>query len=189
MKPLRPNPRKKIPEEPRAQATRPALRAGAEMQKVRELAKILVQYELSELEIDQGGLRVRLRRGGAHALDGEQVGAITAPLLAPTPVIGHPLPSPTPASAEPAPAATPIEVPGTFITSPFVGTFYRAPSPEASVFCEIGQRVRKGQVLCIVEAMKLMNEIESDVDGTIAEILVENGQPVEYGERLFRLGP
>jgi acetyl-CoA carboxylase biotin carboxyl carrier protein len=75
------------------------------------------------------------------------------------------------------------------ITSPIVGTFYRAPSPDANPFVEMGARVSKGQVLCIVEAMKLMNEIESDVDGTIVKILVENGQPVEYGEPLFLIEP
>jgi acetyl-CoA carboxylase biotin carboxyl carrier protein len=75
------------------------------------------------------------------------------------------------------------------ITSPIVGTFYRAPSPEAAPFVEIGSRVKKGQVLCIVEAMKLMNEIESEIDGTIIKALVENGQPVEYGEPLFLIEP
>jgi acetyl-CoA carboxylase biotin carboxyl carrier protein len=76
---------------------------------------------------------------------------------------------------------------GTFITSPFVGTFYRAPSPEAANFVEAGASVRKGQVVCIVEAMKLMNEIESEADGKIAEILVKNGEHVEYGQKLFRI--
>jgi acetyl-CoA carboxylase biotin carboxyl carrier protein len=75
------------------------------------------------------------------------------------------------------------------ITSPIVGTFYRAPSPDANPFVEMGATVSKGQVLCIVEAMKLMNEIESDVDGTVVKILVENGQPVEYGEPLFLIEP
>ena len=73
------------------------------------------------------------------------------------------------------------------MTSPFVGTFYRAPSPDSSPFVDVGTRVKKGQVLCIVEAMKLMNEIEAEVDGTIVQILVENGQPVEYGEPLFKI--
>jgi acetyl-CoA carboxylase biotin carboxyl carrier protein len=76
-----------------------------------------------------------------------------------------------------------------YITSPFVGTFYRSPSPEAPAFVEVGTRVRKGQVLCIVEAMKLMNEIESDVDGTVVAVLAENGQPVEFGEPLFQIRP
>ena len=76
---------------------------------------------------------------------------------------------------------------GTFVTSPFVGTFYRAPSPEAPAFVDVGAPVRKGQVVCIVEAMKLMNEIESEADGKIAEILVKNGEHVEYGQKLFRV--
>ena len=79
--------------------------------------------------------------------------------------------------------------PGAVITSPFVGTFYRSPSPEAPPFVELGQAVRKGQVVCIVEAMKLMNEIEAEADGKVAEILVKNGEHVEYGQALFRLTP
>jgi acetyl-CoA carboxylase biotin carboxyl carrier protein len=77
----------------------------------------------------------------------------------------------------------------TLITSPFVGTFYRSPSPDAAAFVEVGQRIKKGQVICIVEAMKLMNEIESEVDGTVHEILAENAHAVEYGQPLFRIGP
>ena len=75
------------------------------------------------------------------------------------------------------------------MTSPFVGTFYRAPNPESPAFAEVGARVKKGQTLCIVEAMKLMNEIEADVAGTVAEVYAENGKPVEYGQRLFRIVP
>jgi acetyl-CoA carboxylase biotin carboxyl carrier protein len=75
------------------------------------------------------------------------------------------------------------------VASPFVGTFYRSPSPEASSFVEVGTRVKKGQVLCIVEAMKLMNEIEAETDGVVAAILVENAQPVEYGQALFKISP
>ena len=74
-----------------------------------------------------------------------------------------------------------------YVTSPFVGTFYRSPSPDAAPFVESGQKIAQGQVLCIVEAMKLMNEIESEVTGTIVEVLVENGKPVEYGDRLFKV--
>ncbi len=84
--------------------------------------------------------------------------------------------------------AAPAEATGTFVSSPFVGTFYRAPSPEAPSFVEVGQSVRKGQVVCIVEAMKLMNEIEAESEGKIEEILVQNGEHVEYGQHLFRLG-
>ena len=97
----------------------------------------------------------------------------------------------TPAAA--APAAPKAEVkadaPGTIVSSPFVGTFYRAPSPDSPVFTDVGQKVKKGQVLCIVEAMKLMNEIECEVDGTVAEIYVQNATPVEFNEKLFRILP
>jgi acetyl-CoA carboxylase biotin carboxyl carrier protein len=93
-----------------------------------------------------------------------------------------PLPPPAPAPA----ADKPVES-GVLLTSPFVGTFYRAPAPEAPPFVEVGQTVRKGQVMCIVEAMKLMNEIESEFDGKILEILVKNAEHVEYGQSLFRI--
>jgi acetyl-CoA carboxylase biotin carboxyl carrier protein len=111
--------------------------------------------------------------------------AIAAPaqVLAPEPVAPAP---PPPAVVAPPAAAADRHV---SVSSPFVGTFYRAPSPEAPYFVEVGQRVKKGQVLCIVEAMKLMNEIEADADGIIAACLVENAQPVEYGQTLFRIAP
>jgi acetyl-CoA carboxylase biotin carboxyl carrier protein len=95
-----------------------------------------------------------------------------------------------PATLAPPTAPPPSVVPrddGQFVTSPFVGTFYRSPSPDAPPFVEAGMSVREGQTLCIVEAMKLMNEIEADVSGVIAEILVENGKPVEFGQKLFRI--
>jgi acetyl-CoA carboxylase biotin carboxyl carrier protein len=93
----------------------------------------------------------------------------------------------SPISLAPAPPVEAAAEAGTFVTSPFVGTFYRAPSPEAPAFVDVGAPVRKGQVVCIVEAMKLMNEIESEADGKIAEILVKNGEHVEYGQKLFRV--
>jgi acetyl-CoA carboxylase biotin carboxyl carrier protein len=96
------------------------------------------------------------------------------------------------APAAPAPAAPRAEKPekpGALVTSPFVGTFYRAPSPESPPYVEVGAKVKKGQVLCIVEAMKLMNEIEAEVEGTVAEILVANATPVEFGQPLFRIEP
>ena len=111
--------------------------------------------------------------GGAVAAEESATIAHAAPSIALVP------PAPVEAAAQP----------GTFITSPFVGTFYRAPSPEASAFAEVGDNVKKGQVVCIVEAMKLMNEIEAEGEGKIAEILVKNGEHVEYGQNLIRLLP
>ena len=179
MKPLRPAPHS-------AKRSEEASESSRELRQVRELAKILNQNELAEIEFENAGMRVRLRR---------EAGAV--PVAAPATVIATPLTAPPPAAAAatakapaaPATAPAPSAADGTLITSPFVGTFYRAPSPDVPSFVDKGQRIKKGQVLCIVEAMKLMNEIESDLDGVILDILVENGQPVEYGEPLFRIGP
>ncbi len=153
------------------------------------LAEVLRRHELNEIEVEAGGVRIYVRKGGGeivhHASPMNASYAHGAP---------PPAPHAPPPTASGAAAATP-SAPSTdtsdgnvaYVTSPFVGTFYRSPSPEMSAFVDVGTRVKKGQVLCIVEAMKLMNEIEAEVDGTIVQILVENGQAVEYGEPLFKL--
>src|SRR5579859_1735359 len=143
---------------------------------IKEILNVLKETDVSELELERGGgVRLRIRRGPVP------VGAGAAPAGA------APAAAPVTGSA---PAAAPVvapEKPGKLITSPFVGTFYRAPSPESPNYAEVGQAVKKGQVLCIVEAMKLMNEIEAESDGKVAEIMAENGQAVEYGQPLFRI--
>ena len=139
--------------------------------RLRDVAEIATEFDLAEVEIDAcGGLRV-VRR------------TTSAPLPAAAPLPPPPL---APLAAPGDKAAKPAEA-GTLLTSPFVGTFYRAPAPEAPPFVDVGQTVRKGQVVCIVEAMKLMNEIESELDGRILEILVKNAEHVEYGQPLFRI--
>jgi acetyl-CoA carboxylase biotin carboxyl carrier protein len=144
---------------------------GIDFESVRELARIAAEFDLAEVEADRSG-HVRVRRGGGASVDA-------------APAMSGPRPIALTAAA---PAAVPAaEAAGTFISSPFVGTFYRAPSPEAPSFVDVGQAVRKGQVVCIVEAMKLMNEIEAEFEGKIEEILVQNGEHVEYGQHLFRL--
>jgi biotin carboxyl carrier protein len=140
---------------------------------VRELARIAGEFDLVEVEADPSG-HVRVRREGAGGGGGG--GAERVRSGGPPPII----------LAPPAPVAGAPE-PGAVISSPFVGTFYSAPSPDAPPFVEVGEVVRKGQVVCIVEAMKLMNEIESEADGKIVEVLAQNGQHVEYGQHLFRL--
>jgi len=152
-----------------APARRGANGTGIDFESVRELARIAAEFDLAEVEADGSG-HVRVRRGGGAAFD-------AAPAIS----------GPRSIALTPAPAAAPVEAAGTFISSPFVGTFYRAPSPEAPQFVDVGQAVRKGQVVCIVEAMKLMNEIEAEFEGKIEEILVQNGEHVEYGQHLFRL--
>jgi oxaloacetate decarboxylase alpha subunit len=142
-----------------------------ELATVRELAEIATEFDLAELAVDPcGGIRIVRRQAG-----GGVAAAAAAPPLPPPP------PSPAVEKAE-----KPTES-GALLTSPFVGTFYRAPAPEAPPFVEAGQSVRKGQVMCIVEAMKLMNEIESECDGKILEVLVKNAEHVEYGQPLFRI--
>jgi acetyl-CoA carboxylase biotin carboxyl carrier protein len=142
-----------------------------ELATVRELAEIATEFDLAELAVDPcGGIRIVRRQAGGSA-----AATVATPPLPPAP------PSPAVEKAE-----RPAES-GVLLTSPFVGTFYRAPAPEAPPFVEAGQAVRKGQVMCIVEAMKLMNEIESEFDGKILEILVKNAEHVEYGQPLFRI--
>lgn len=152
----------------------------------RGLAEIVAMQNLSELIVDTKETTITVRRGGAVI----------------SPAIGMPMqmPVPMPAPASPpqalqapaAPAAAPsgpaaVEEKAHVVTSPFVGTFYRKPNPDSPPYVALNDRVEKGQVLCIVEAMKLMNEIEADVAGTIIGILVEDGAPVEYGQPLFKI--
>jgi acetyl-CoA carboxylase biotin carboxyl carrier protein len=139
------------------------------------LLEVMARHELAELEVTRGDRKLTLRRGRIAA----------ATVAAPAPIASA-APAPAPAKAAAAPVAESEEGIG-YVTSPLVGTFYRAPSPDAASFVDVGTAIRPGQRLCIVEAMKLMNEIESEIEGTIIEILVENGKPVEYGQKLFKV--
>ena len=148
-----------------------------DLRKLKKLIDLVQESGIGELEITEGEEKVRISRnssGGAQFMMVPQ-GMAPAPLAMSTGPSGGSLDS---AAAAPEPA-------GHSLKSPMVGTFYRSPSPGAPVFVEIGQAVTKGQTLCIIEAMKLLNEIESDASGNIKAILVENGQPVEYGQALF----
>ena len=144
---------------------------------VRSLATVLDEHALTELIYDTPEVKITLRRGVAMA-------APPVPMAMPMHAPGAPAPGPT--SVTPMPVA---EEKGHAVTSPFVGTFYRRPNPDAPAYVDINDRVEKGQVLCIVEAMKLMNEIEADVAGTVIGILAEDGAPVEYGQALFKIAP
>jgi acetyl-CoA carboxylase biotin carboxyl carrier protein len=153
------------------------------MKEIRELVDLVTERGLSGLEIERAGFRLRI--DGRRAAEPEAVG-VAAPrehALAASPPSG---PRSIEASAPPEAAAAEEENVHV-ITSPIVGTFYRSPSPEADPFAEIGQRIGKGKILCIIESMKLMNEIESDVEGEVVAVYPRNGQPVEYGEKLFAI--
>lgn len=181
----------------KAPAAAPAARASASPTasvispaELEALLEVMARHDATELEEVRGDHRLVLRRGAAMASPLVQH---AAHLGAHVGHVAHgPAHAPAAHAAPAAPAAPPAAAPkadddAQYVTSPLVGTFYRAPSPEAPAFVDVGARIRKGQRLCIVEAMKLMNEIESEVEGTIVEILVENGKPVEYGQRLFKV--
>jgi acetyl-CoA carboxylase biotin carboxyl carrier protein len=158
-----------------------------DLKEIKEILEMMREHELSEFELEREGVTLRLRK---HAPAGQWAGSM--PHMPPMPFAG-PMPAAPPAAAAPAeaPALTPAneDVDLAIVKSPIVGTFYRAAEPGAPPFVETGQMVRKGQVLCIIEAMKLMNEINAECDGEIVKVYVENGQAVQYGERLFAIKP
>jgi acetyl-CoA carboxylase biotin carboxyl carrier protein len=149
-----------------------------DLRKLKKLIDLVQESGIAELEITEGEEKVRINRGGSPAPQMMMAAQAALPTVAPA------APAPVPAAAPSAPAEASHRV-----LSPMVGTFYRAPSPGAPAFAEVGQQVSAGDTLCIIEAMKLMNEIEADASGVIAKILVESGQPVEYGEPLFIITP
>jgi len=140
-----------------------------DLRKLKKLIDLVQESGISELEVTEGEEKVKIVKSGGPPAS--QAGP--APVLAPTTATAH-------VEAAPAPA----EIPGHVVNSPMVGTFYRSPSPGSKPFVEVGDSVKSGDTVCIIEAMKLLNEIECDKDGVIKAILVENGQPVEYGEPL-----
>lgn len=146
-----------------------------DLRKLKKLIDLVQESGISELEVTEGEEKVKIVKSGGPGIAYPAQSQASYPVLVPTPA---------PAVSVSAPAATPTEVPGHLLKSPMVGTFYRSPSPGAKPFVEVGDTVKSGDTICIVEAMKLLNEIECDKDGIISAILVENGQPVEYGEPL-----
>lgn len=149
-----------------------------DIRKVKKLIELLEESNIDEIEIKEGEESVRISRNGAQA---RAMAAYAAPVYA-APVA--PPPPPAPAAAAPAAAVAPA---GHILHSPMVGTFYRSPSPSSPVFVEVGQTVKVGDVICIVEAMKMMNQIEADKAGKISAILVDNGQAVEFDQPLFSI--
>ncbi len=153
-----------------------------DLRKLKTLIDLVSESGVAELEITEGDDRVKIvNRVGAAPV------AAAAPAVIATPVVASAAPAAAPAPAVAAePAAAPVAAEDTrTINSPMVGTFYRAPSPGAKPFADVGQKVKAGDTVCIIEAMKLLNEIETEYDGVIKEILVENGQPAEFGQPLF----
>lgn len=147
---------------------------------IKQLLELVREHDLTEFELEQDGLKMRVRKAGQ-----EVIVSHAAP-----PVVHHAAPAampPAPVAAAAAPAPVEEGTPLAVIKAPIVGTVYRSPEPGARPFAEVGTIVKKGQVLCIIEAMKLMNEIESDVDGEVVGVYVDNGQPVQFGDRIFTI--
>ena len=152
-----------------------------DLRKLKTLIDLVAESGITELEVTEGEDKVRIVKSGAHA---PAMAASTIASLAPAPA----LVGASASSGAAVPAAVADEPKGHEVKSPMVGTFYRAPGPGAKDFVEVGQAVKPGDTLCIIEAMKLLNEIEAEVAGTVKEILAENGQAVEYGQVLFVIG-
>jgi acetyl-CoA carboxylase biotin carboxyl carrier protein len=155
-----------------------------DLDQLKQILTLVHEHELAEIEIEQNGLRLWVRTSAGAAAAPMAVQPSGAPASSPST-------APGPAAAGPAEPAVAgpgdAEIELAIVKSPIVGTFYRSPEPGAPSFVEVGSSVKKGQVLCIIEAMKLMNEIDSEYDGEVMNIYVENGQPVQYGERLFAI--
>ena len=155
-----------------------------DLKDIKQVIDLMKKAELTEFDLEKEGFKLHLSRKGEEVapqiIQAAPIAA-AAPVAAPAPAAAAP-------AAAPAASATPVEEPGiSLIKSPMVGTFYRAPSPESPVFAEIGAKVSGESVVCIIEAKKVMNEIQAELSGTITEVLVENGEAVEYGQPLFKV--
>ena len=153
-----------------------------DIRKVKKLMELLEESGMAEIEIKEGEESVRISRGGQTAM-------VTAPVAMPAPAPAPAAPAAVaPAPAAAAPAAADDTPAGHAVRSPMVGTFYQSPSPDAAAFVTVGQTINKGDVVCIVEAMKMMNQIEADQSGTVEAILVKDGEPVEFDQPLIIIG-
>jgi acetyl-CoA carboxylase biotin carboxyl carrier protein len=168
---------------------------GMDLAQLERLLSFMTQHGLEEFEYAHGDLRIRLKKAvtppsaaPSRSLPAATEIGLTGTPARPEATVTESVPTAVSESAAPAPMASPADDLH-IIKSPIVGTFYAAPNPEAGPFVKVGDTVKAGQTVCIIEAMKLMNEIEADISGEVARILVENGQPVEYGEPLFALRP
>jgi len=157
-----------------------------DLDQLKQILDLVREHELSEFEVEHEGLRLKVRKDAAGPVTVAPPVA-GAPGVAPVPRAAPAVGAPPPTALSPAAAEGETDIDLAVVKSPIVGTFYRSPEPGAPPFVEVGSTVKKGQVLCIIEAMKLMNEIDSEYDGELTNIYVESGQSVQYGERLFAI--
>ena len=165
-----------------------------DLKELKEILQILEEKEITDFELEEEGMKLRIRKGPSPSAN--HASAPAAPLVATVlpslgvPVLAAASPAPpAPAGVANAPAAPEAEAGVTVVKSPIVGTFYRTPDPNSPPFADVGDHIRVGQVLCIIEAMKLMNEIEAEVAGEVVKVHRESGQPVQYGDALFSIRP
>ena len=155
------------------------------LDEIKQILEMMREHELAEFELERADFKVRLRKNAA----GQWTTSVPPVNFVPAAAAAAPSVPSAPVTGEPVLTAANEDIDLTIVKSPIVGTFYRSPEPGAKPFVEIGEQVRKGQVLCIIEAMKLMNEITAECDGELVKAYVENGQAVQYGERLFAIKP
>jgi acetyl-CoA carboxylase biotin carboxyl carrier protein len=160
-----------------------------DLKQIKQIIELMKRSELTEFAVEEEGFKLKIRRGG----NGLPIVTTGRGSGTPFPILDSAPPMPIPAAPAPA-APVAISAPAakdeagvSYIKSPMVGTFYRASSPESKPFADVGTKVDEKSVVCIIEAMKIMNEIQAEAKGTVVEVLVENGQPVEYGQRLFKI--
>jgi acetyl-CoA carboxylase biotin carboxyl carrier protein len=159
-----------------------------DLKELKEILQILEEKEITEFELEEEGMKLRIRKASPSSNHGAAPAVIAPFIPAVLPSAPAPVPSASSAAAPTAPAET-VDTDVTVVKSPIVGTFYRTPDPNSPPFVDIGDRIRVGQVLCIIEAMKLMNEIEAEVAGEVVKVHRDSGQPVQYGDPLFTVRP
>lgn len=157
-----------------------------DLKQIKQIIELMKRSELTEFAVEEEGFKLKIRRG-TNGLPIVSTGSGSRSPFPSMDSLPPAAPAPAAASAPPAGAAPKEETGVTYVKSPMVGTFYRAASPESKPFADVGTKVVENSVVCIIEAMKIMNEIQAETKGSILEVLVENGQPVEYGQRLFKV--
>ncbi|MDP3071139.1 MAG: acetyl-CoA carboxylase biotin carboxyl carrier protein [Opitutaceae bacterium] len=158
-----------------------------DLKQIKQIIELMKRSELTEFAVEEEGFKLKIRRGANGLPIVSTARGSAAPFPTGDSVPPMPIPAPATPLANPAAAALKDEAGFAYIKSPMVGTFYRAGSPESKPFADVGAKVSENTVVCIIEAMKIMNEIQAEAKGTVVEALVENGQPVEYGQRLFKI--
>jgi acetyl-CoA carboxylase biotin carboxyl carrier protein len=159
-----------------------------DLKQIKHIIELMKRSELTEFAVEEEGFKLKIRRGTNGLPIVTQSRGSNPPFVPAEAGAPPPASAPAPMSSSPSTPPMPVEELGvTYVKSPMVGTFYRASSPENKPFVDIGAKIEENSVVCIIEAMKIMNEIQAEVKGTVVEVMIENGQPVEYGQRLFKL--